>query len=148
VAFRRLIVLDKNRQLMDKLGIWISGGCALHCLLLPLLLPVLPLVASSFFAEAWFERTILSLSLIIGLTALLLGFFKYHRQLYPLSALIAGGVIYWHKDLFGEAYEPITVAVGATLIIAAHVINLKLCRACKACDADVNCPHTAVSNHG
>lgn len=143
----RVIVSDRNRQLMDKLGIWVSGLCALHCLLLPLLLPVLPLIASSFIAEAWFERMILSLSLMIGLSALLFGFFKYHRQLYPLYALIAGGVIYWNKDIFGHDYEPITIAIGASLIIAAHVINLKLCRACKVCDTDSDCQHTPISTH-
>ena len=131
---------------MDKLGIWVSGLCALHCLLLPLMLPVLPLIASSFLADAWFERTILSLSLIIGLTALLVGFFKYHRQLFPLYALISGGIIYWNKDIFGHEYEPVTIAVGASLIIAAHLINLKLCRACKQCEAP-ECQHTPMSSH-
>ena len=130
---------------MDKIGIWVSGLCALHCLALPLLLPILPFVASSFIAENWFERTILSLSLLIGLTALLVGFFRYHRQLYPLYALIAGGIIYWNKDIFGHDFEPITIAIGATLIITAHVMNLRLCRACKACDDE--CEHTRLSTN-
>ena len=127
---------------MDKLGIWVSGLCALHCLALPLLLPTVPLVASSFFAEAWFERLILSSSLLIGLTALMIGYFRYHRQLFPLSALVFGGIIYWHKDIFGHAYEPITIAIGAALIIAAHLMNLRLCRACKSCDDD--CEHQVI----
>lgn len=127
------------RVFMDKLGIWISGLCALHCLFLPLLLPAIPLLAGSFFAQAWFERLILSLSILIGLTALTIGYFRYHRQLYPIYALLAGGLIYWQKDVFGHDYEPITIAIGAALIIAAHLMNLRLCRACKICEDD--CEH-------
>ena len=37
----------------DRAGIWISGLCAVHCLALPVLLPMVPLIASSFFAEAY-----------------------------------------------------------------------------------------------
>jgi hypothetical protein len=94
---------------------------------------VLPYVSASFFADDWFEKTILSLSMIIGFWALLSGFYRYHRQLYPLYSLLLGGLIYWNKDMFGEAYEPYTIAVGALLIVAAHVINIRLCRSCNEC---------------
>ena len=123
-----------SNQWLDRLGIWISSLCALHCLALPLLLPVAPLIASSFVAEAWFERSILSFSILLGFAALFVGFHKYHRQLYPMYSLVLGGLIYWHKDIFGEQYEPFTIALGAFLIIAAHVVNLRLCKSCKNCD--------------
>ncbi|WP_412971907.1 MerC domain-containing protein [Glaciecola sp. MF2-115] len=119
---------------LDRIGIWVSSLCAVHCLLLPLLLPIAPLVASSFFAEVWFERMILSFSIMIGFAALFIGFHKYHRQLYPLYSLVLGGLIYWNKDIFGEQYEPFTIAIGAFLIIAAHITNMRLCKSCKTCE--------------
>jgi hypothetical protein len=122
-----------NNRVLDKLGVWVSAMCALHCILLPVLLPALPLLASSFVAQEWFERSILTISIAIGFAALLIGFKQYHRQLYPLYSLSLGAVIYWNKHMFGEAYEPITITVGAAFIIAAHLINLKLCRQCKSC---------------
>lgn len=118
----------------DRIGIWVSSLCALHCLLLPLLLPIAPLVASSIFAEVWFERMILTFSILVGFAALFIGFHKYHRQLYPLYSLALGGLIYWNKDIFGHEYEPFTIAVGAFLIIAAHFTNMRLCNSCKKCD--------------
>ena len=117
----------------DRAGIWISGLCAVLCLALPVLLPMVPLIASSFFAEAWFEKTILSISILIGFIGLFIGFYKYHRQLYPLYSLTMGGLIYWNKDIFGHHFEPLTIAIGAILIIAAHFINLRLCRECNDC---------------
>ena len=122
-----------KKSFMDRVGIWTSSLCALHCLLLPILIPLLPFVSASFFAQDWFERTILSFSMIIGFWALLSGFYRYHRQLYPLYSLFLGGLIYWNKDMFGEAYEPFTIGIGAMLIVAAHVVNLKLCKSCSEC---------------
>ncbi|GGO65784.1 MerC domain-containing protein [Bowmanella pacifica] len=125
---------NKRNNLLDKMGIWASSLCALHCLLLPVLITLLPFIGASIFAGVWFERIILSVSLIIGFWALLSGFYRYHRQIYPIYSLALGGLIYWNKDIFGHDYEPFTIAVGAMLIIAAHMVNLKLCQSCRQCD--------------
>ena len=128
------MITDFNKdKILDRMGIWASSLCALHCLLLPVLIPVVPLVGASFFAQDWFERTLLSVSLIVGFWALLSGFYRYHRQIYPVYGLLLGGIIYWNKDIFGEAYEPVAVTLGALLIVSAHVLNLKLCQSCQNC---------------
>lgn len=125
-------------EVLDKLGIWASSLCALHCLLLPVLIPLVPLLGASIFAEEWFEHGILVASVIIGFSALFSGFYRYHKRLYPVYGFALGAVLYWNKDSFGETLEPYTVVLGALLIIAAHVINLRLCRSCKSC-ADKAC---------
>jgi hypothetical protein len=125
---------ETKNVVLDRVGIWMSSICALHCLLLPILLPIAPLIASSVFAEAWFERMILTFSILVGFAALFVGFHKYHRQLYPLYSLVLGGLIYWNKDMFGSEYEPFTIAIGAFLIVAAHVTNIHLCKSCKTCE--------------
>ncbi|MDT0593259.1 MerC domain-containing protein [Glaciecola petra] len=116
------------------MGMWITSVCALHCMLLPILIPLVPLIASTFVASAWFERTILTFSILVGFVALFIGFHQYHRQLYPLYSLTLGGLIYWNKDIFGHSYEPFTIALGALFIIAAHIANLRLCKKCKTCE--------------
>ncbi|GAC32201.1 MerC domain-containing protein [Paraglaciecola polaris] len=131
--------ITEDKSLLDRLGIWASSLCAVHCLALPILIPLLPLVGASFFAQDWFERTILSLSMIVGFWALLSGFFRYHRQIYPLYSLVLGGIIYWNKNMFGESYEPFTIAIGAMLIVGAHVVNLKLCQSCHSCEVETSC---------
>jgi hypothetical protein len=127
---------ETKNVVLDRLGIWLSSLCALHCLLLPILLPIAPLVASSVFAEVWFERLILTFSILVGFAALFVGFHKYHRQMYPLYSLVLGGLIYWNKDIFGHQYEPFTIAIGAFLIVAAHFTNMRLCKSCKTCKDD------------
>lgn len=117
-----------TQRSLDKTGIWVTTLCALHCLLLPVILPMLSLIGLSFIGEEVLERTILSISLIVGFVALLIGMRK-HLRFYPLLLLFAGGVIYWHKDSLGEMGEPAIILLGASLIVAAHWVNLRLTRA-------------------
>lgn len=133
--------VEDNPTKLDRLGIWVSSLCALHCLALPVLIPLLPLVGSSFFAQVWFERTILTFSLIVGAVALISGAVRYHGKYYPLILLFTGGAIYWHKDIFGHHYEPFTIALGAALIVAGHWFNMRLCRQCKCCKSTVFSEH-------
>ena len=101
---------------------------------MPIIIPLVPLIASTFVASVWFERTILTFSILVGFVALFIGFHQYHRQLYPLYSLTLGGLIYWNKDIFGHSFEPFTIALGALFIIAAHIANLRLCKKCKTCE--------------
>ncbi|UTP72921.1 MerC domain-containing protein [Alteromonas sp. LMIT006] len=134
----RFIFSKDNR--IDQVGVWLTSLCALHCIAVPVILPLVPLLAGSFFAEEWFERMVLLLSIVVGFIALLIGFYKYHRQLYPIYSLAMGGFIYWQKDMFGHHFEPLVVTIGAVLIIASHILNIRLCKACKGCGSKVASP--------
>ena len=126
---------------LDKTGIWVTTICALHCLLLPVLLPVLAMLGVSFLGETLLERIILSLSLLIGAIAMVTGF-RHHRHVTPLILLALGGVIYWYKDIFGHLGEPVLILAGAGLIVLGHVKNVRLTRAC-ACHLPPTDPHSA-----
>ncbi|OZB04116.1 MAG: MerC protein [Idiomarina sp. 34-48-12] len=116
-----------TQRSLDKTGMWVTTLCALHCLLLPVILPMLSLIGLSFIGEELLERVILGTSIVLGLVALISGIRK-HARFYPLVLLVAGGFIYWHKDSLGEMGEPIIILLGASLIIAAHWVNLRLVR--------------------
>ena len=124
--------------MLDRLGITATSLCALHCIFLPVLLPALPLLGLSFLADHAWEHIFLVITGILGTFALFSGFKKYHKRLYPFYLLFLGIVIYWIKHDFSEALEPYFIIVGASLIVAAHIINLKLCNNCKQC-ADDKC---------
>ncbi|RZQ55438.1 MerC domain-containing protein [Pseudidiomarina tainanensis] len=116
-----------TQRSLDKTGMWVTTLCALHCLLLPVILPMLSLIGLSFIGEELLERVILGTSILLGLVALISGI-RQHARFYPLVLLIAGGFIYWHKDSLGEMGEPVIILLGASLIIAAHWVNLRLVR--------------------
>jgi|TARA_B110000091_G_C13570804_1_gene372437 hypothetical protein len=119
--------------MLDRIGITATSLCALHCILLPVLLPALPLLGLSFLADHAWEHIFLIITAILGTVALFSGFKKYHRRLYPFYLLFLGIGIYWIKHDFSEAIQPYFIIIGASLIVAAHVINLKLCNSCKQC---------------
>jgi hypothetical protein len=110
---------------LDKAGIWVTTLCALHCLLLPVILPMLSVIGLGFIGATVLERTILGASLLVGAIALSQGV-RRHRQVYPVGLLIAGGSLYWFKDVFGDSMEPWVILLGAALIVVAHWANLRL----------------------
>lgn len=119
--------------MLDRIGMTATSLCALHCLLLPILLPALPLLGLSFLADHTWEHVFLIFTAILGSVALFSGFKRYHRKLYPFYLLFIGIGIYWVKHDFSEALEIYFIIVGASLIVAAHFVNLRLCNSCKAC---------------
>ena len=119
--------------MLDKLGITATSLCALHCILLPVLLPALPLLGLSFLADHIWEHVFLMVTAVLGTIALFSGFKRYHRKLYPFYMLFLGVAIYWQKHDFSPEVQPFIIFVGASLIVAAHFINLKLCNSCKQC---------------
>ena len=125
---------------LDKTGIWLAIACALHCLMVPVLLPTLSLVGLSFLGADMLERSILTVSAIIGLVAIAIGT-RHHRSIFPLLSLVSGVVLYFNKHVighhFGHGWEIPVVLTGALLLISAHVLNLYLCRISKAKNCDV-----------
>ncbi|RUO63801.1 MerC mercury resistance protein [Pseudidiomarina planktonica] len=113
---------------LDKTGMWVTAVCAIHCLLLPVILPMLSLIGLSFIGAETLEKTILGTSILVGAIALSLGT-RQHARWYPIALLLVGGLIYSQKDTMGELGEPIIILAGASLIIIAHWVNLRLLRA-------------------
>ena len=124
-------------MILDKIGITAASLCALHCMLLPVVFPALPLLGLSFLADHAWEHVFLLVTAVMGAFAILSGFKRYHKRLYPLYLLLVGVVIYWVKHDFSESLQPYFIFVGASLIVAAHLINIKLCNSCKQCQQEV-----------
>lgn len=122
--------------MLDRIGIAATSLCALHCILLPIILPALPLLGLTFLADHTWEHFFLIATAVLGTIALFSGFKKYHKRLYPFYLLYLGVSIYWIKHDFSEQYEMYFIIVGASLIVAAHYLNIRLCNSCKQCHDD------------
>jgi hypothetical protein len=120
--------------MLDRIGITATSLCALHCILLPVILPLLPLLGLSFLADHTWEHVFLLLTATLGTVAIYSGFKHYHKRLYPIYLLYLGVIIYWVKHDFSPALEPFFIISGSSLIIAAHFVNIKLCNSCKQCE--------------
>jgi len=128
-------VVNQLRNALDKVGIAMTSLCAIHCIMLPVLLPVLPLFGLTAWHNHALERGILLASMVLGFVTIFAGFHRYHKKLHPFYSLFLGGFIYWNKDVFGVEYEHAILIIGAAFVVLAHVLNLRLCNHCHSCES-------------
>lgn len=119
-----------EQKKLDRAGMWITTVCAIHCLLLPLILPLLALAGLAFIGEDLLENAILGLSVVVGLVSLV-GGARRHGEWRLLVPLLVGAVIYSQRDILGPWGEPAIILLGAGLIIYAHWSNLQRTRQLK-----------------
>jgi MerC mercury resistance protein len=112
------------RQRLDRIGILLSGLCAVHCLLGIVLVSVLGLGGEAWLNPA-IHRTGLALAVLVGFVTLGLGVLR-HGQLMPLViglgglVLMAMGLVVPH----GLPEAALTVT-GVALVATAHIRNLR-----------------------
>ena len=121
----------------DRLGIALSLVCLAHCLLLPVAFLVLPLIAVQWL-QGGTVHVLLALVLAPVAALALVPGLKRHRSWSVAGAMAAGLGLLSTAAFAGEgsvAHEwstALTLAGGA-ILVAAHFVNLKLCRSCPAC---------------
>lgn len=123
------------KTFLDKMGITVTSLCALHCISMPFLLPLLPLLGLSFVGNEAFEMSLFTITIALGFSALSAGYFRYHQRLYPLIFLMIGFVIYLAKLWVGMENEPVFVVLSASFIVTSHVLNMKLTQTHSNCES-------------
>ncbi len=110
----------------DGLGIATSLACAIHCIVLPLLLTSLPLFGINIVHNVYFEWGMILLAFIVGVYSLLHGYKTHHKNLLPVFLFIAGFLLLVTKQFF-IPIEGYFVVPAVILIVIAHYLNYKLC---------------------
>jgi hypothetical protein len=112
----------------DALGITTSILCAIHCALLPLVVASLPVLGVNIVHNSFFEYGMIVLAFAIGSWALSHGFRKHHRQYAPWLLFTGGMLLLIAKQLWHH-YEFRLLPFAVILVISAHIVNYRLCRA-------------------
>ena len=112
------------RDRLDRAGIWLSGLCALHCVIGIILVSALGLGGGAFLAPEIHEVG-LALAIAVGAVSLGFGVLRHGR----LGPLLAGGA---GLLLMGSALaashglaEALLTIAGVGLVAAAHIRNLR-----------------------
>jgi len=105
----------------DKLGITLSGLCAIHCLLTPIFALAVPALGSAF-EQPWVHVTMAFFILPIGVFAFYSGY-VHHKKMF-LVALGITGLMLVSFGLF--THDLITIA-GSACLIFAHILNRRAC---------------------
>jgi uncharacterized membrane protein YfcA len=119
----------------DRLGIWASTLCIVHCIAAPVVLSLSVVSAHFLPSEERTHRTLALLIALLGVVALIKGY-RHHRRLLVvffmgvgLASIFAGA--YWGDRLPSHGMEVVITFVGSCFMIAAHRLNHTFCNDCK-----------------
>jgi uncharacterized membrane protein HdeD (DUF308 family) len=124
---------------LDKIGIYASLLCAIHCAIMPLIVVILPILTISLFVTETVEWLLLISAFIVGISSLCLGFKKHKsKKVFPLLSagfilILIGKIYHNHNFLYQFNYLNLIMILGGILITFSHYINNKLCNSCKKC---------------
>ena len=117
---------------LDRLAIGAAALCAAHCLLTPVLIVLVPVLASTLVADENFHKLMLIGVLPTSILALGVGC-RRHGSRSVLTLGITGLAILicaalWGHDLLGEVGERLATLAGGLIMSVAHYRNYRLCR--------------------
>lgn len=122
----------KAQKILDRLAMGMSSFCILHCLVTPVLLVSIPVLASTVVADETFHKILLVFVLPASSLALLLGC-RRHKDwtvlfLGTLGLTLLVIIAYFGHELLGEAGETVATVTGGLALVASHFRNHRLCR--------------------
>lgn len=129
--------MKTTQAFTDKFSIGLSMLCAIHCLVLPLLLVALPSLGALQLQNESFHSWMLFAVIPTSIYALSMGC-KKHQHYRLLFLGIAGLIfmilaVFLDHEITGESGEKILTLLGATLLVIAHWNNFQQCRHHKDC---------------
>ena len=110
----------------DRLGISISGLCAIHCLFFPVAIALLPLWPMAESIHDWTHPVLFILIVPTVIFALRGRKMFGPIGLYLFSGLIVVGAAWMLHDWIGDWGEAAVTIAGSTLLVRGHWINYKL----------------------
>ena len=123
----------------DRLGIWASALCVVHCLLTPVVVALSPVAAQFLPGEASTHRAFAVVVASLGCFALIRGF-RRHRRARVLALMASGlslilGAAWFADRLPNRTSEILITLCGSAFMITAHRLNHTFCKSC-ACAHD------------
>ena len=123
-----------NQELVDTTGACLSVACAIHCLAMPLLVAVLPLIGLGFFATERAEVVLISGAIALAIGSLAWGVRHHRRWRALLILIVALAFIATARTAVEGAFEVVFYSIGGVLLASAHLVNRHLCKTCPTCE--------------
>ena len=137
---------------LDRIGVGMALICAVHCLLTPILIVLLPIIASTFWVAGDFHFWMLLMVLPLTTFSFFMGCKKHHDVLLVIFAFIGVAFLFsgvWFGcsscngghhfpslsdfSKFPHGFESVFTTIGGFLLVLAHFRNYRLCRK-SSCD--------------
>ncbi len=154
---------ENIRTAIDKVGVYASLLCAVHCIAMPMLLTILPLLGLSVLLDSTLEKFFVLFFVVLAIFNTCWGY-KDHKKNRVLFLSLFGSALliianfffshshghshegHFHGDHFhGEVARAqdssvnLTIlVVGAIMVASGHLLNRYFCKQCKDC-SDNHC---------
>jgi hypothetical protein len=141
----------KKRLELDKVGAIASFACAIHCAILPIAISLSAAGMFSFLDNEPVEWGFVLLASVVGTVSAWRGYRTHgNKTVAVVLATAALGLVLATITRHGEsAHHPshllawVFPLIGVTIAVA-HLVNLRLCKACTTCDAHEHVPAPVV----
>ena len=123
---------DRFQSILDSGAVAISALCALHCLALPFLLVLFPLLGATVLTDEAFHTMLLWVILPTSVIAIGLAM-RRHRDARVLSLVAVGLLLLvlaavWAHDFAPEWVDKTLSVIGGGILALGHIRNFLLCR--------------------
>jgi MerC mercury resistance protein len=117
----------------DKVGMVASSICAVHCVVLAVLLGVLPSISGAFHS-IWIDAIFIGIALVAGSFAVVKGFRSHRMAWLPVLFAIGFGFLCLSLLRHSQAEEhtspPYFSIIGGCCLVAFHWLNRKFQQQC------------------
>ncbi len=119
-----------SQEFVDNTGACLSFACAIHCIAMPLLITVLPLIGLGFLANERAELVLITVAIVLAIGSLAWGI-RHHRRWRAFLILIVALVfIATARTAVEGTFEVVFYSIGAIVLASAHLVNRHLCKTC------------------
>lgn len=127
---------EKTISKLDTIGTCLSLACAVHCMLMPFVITLLPLLGLGLLAHTEVEMSLVVVSVSLASISLCWGT-RIHKKRRVLFLILAAIFLFWMAGFEAHGLqEGLFFAFGGICLALGHYINSRLCRSCKDCCSD------------
>jgi hypothetical protein len=121
----------------DRLGVFLSAACFVHCVFTPVVLSPSAVTAHFLPSEEKTHRVLAASVALVGGFAII-SFYRRHRRARVVLLMVTGlplifGGAYWGDRFPSHAAEVSVTMLGSGFLISSHLINHTFCKECQSC---------------
>jgi hypothetical protein len=112
-------------------GTWLALLCGIHCALTPIVIAVTPVMAGSLLNAEWLEMLLIGSGFLFAGITVGRAYLRHHGKFQPVLIVLTGLLIAacgWL--LLSHSWQHLTTFIGAGMLIAAQVQNVRFSRRC------------------
>ena len=133
---------ERHGRWFDRIAAGLGIACAIHCLSIPLIIGVLPLLGLTWLASETAESWIISILILTAIFGAYWGL-KRHGNLRILSVFILGVVLLAAGNLLHEVESlgHVFTLLGSVAIAGAHLFNMQSRKRVAGIEDEPCCDH-------